>query len=179
VMPSSSSRSGFTTREKIKKFYKSFENVKGGLAVIMSSASEEISLEAKNLEQGVFSYYFMQGLKGHADGYSDEYIALLKEQKSIKRKLDRAIKKNDSTVDDLQQTYDELDEKMKVIFETDEIITVEELYNFIRKEVKEFTFNFQNPIINDDKLTIERRGEKIEKFIYDKKMPIGISRLER
>jgi hypothetical protein len=66
-IPPSMQRSTKSTRERIQAFYKSFENVKPGLAVMMSSASDEISLEASKLEQGVFSYFLILGLKGHAD----------------------------------------------------------------------------------------------------------------
>jgi hypothetical protein len=56
-----------SARDQIKAHYKSFENVKGGLAIIASSAPEEVSLEATKLKQGVFSYFFILGLKGQAD----------------------------------------------------------------------------------------------------------------
>ncbi len=56
-----------TTREEIKNYYSSFENVRGGLAFIASSAAEEASLEASKLGQGVFSYFFRLGLSGKAD----------------------------------------------------------------------------------------------------------------
>ena len=56
-----------TIRDQIKAHYKSFENIKGGLAIIASSAPEEVSLEATKLKQGVFSYFFILGLKGQAD----------------------------------------------------------------------------------------------------------------
>ena len=64
---SAPTRSTRSVRERIKDYYSSFDGVKGGLAVIMSSASEEISLEANKLKQGVFSYYFIQAMKGAAN----------------------------------------------------------------------------------------------------------------
>lgn len=157
VMPASSTRSTLSTREKIKKFYSSFDNIKSGLAVIMSSASEEISLEAKNLRQGVFSYYFMQGLKGHADGLCEECMAELEKKKRAEEEEYIPPKPDPCAKDN--------------------IITVEELYNFIRKEVREYTFKFQNPIINEDVMIIRRKGRKEKRFVYDKKMPIGVSRI--
>lgn len=75
-LPPGSTRSDKSLRDKIKEFYKSFENVKGGLAIIMSSASEEISLEATRLGQGVFSYYIIQGLKGQANTNGDNYVSV-------------------------------------------------------------------------------------------------------
>lgn len=109
-------RSTKNIRERIKEHYKSFEHIKGGLAVIMSSAPEEISLEANKLRQGVFSYYFIQGMKGAAN-------------------LD-----------------DENGDK-------DNVIDVSELYKFIEKNVRNFTYGFQHPLIY---------GE------YDVQMPIGL-----
>jgi uncharacterized caspase-like protein len=35
--------------------------------MMMSSAAEEVSLEAAKLKQGVFSYFFIQGMRGSAD----------------------------------------------------------------------------------------------------------------
>lgn len=99
-----STRSTKNIRERIKDYYKSFDGIKGGLAVIMSSASEEISLEANKLEQGVFSYYFIQGLKGHAN---------TKDENGLK----------------------------------DNVVNVSELYKFIEKNVRNFTFGFQHPLI--------------------------------
>jgi hypothetical protein len=75
-LPPGSDRSDISLRDKIKAFYKSFENVKGGIAIMMSSASEEISLEATILGQGVFSYYIIQGLKGQANTNGDTYVSV-------------------------------------------------------------------------------------------------------
>lgn len=113
-----STRSTKNIRERIKDYYKSFDGIKGGLAVIMSSASEEISLEANKLQQGVFSYYFIQGMKGAAN----------KEEENGTK---------------------------------DNVIDVEELYKFIEKNVRNFTYGFQHPLIYGD---------------YDSNMPIGILR---
>lgn len=109
-------RSTKNVRDRIKAYYRSFDGVKGGLAVIMSSASEEISLEANKLKQGVFSYYFIQAMKGAAN------------------KVDKNGKK-------------------------DNVIDVEELYKFIEKNVRNFTYGFQHPLIY---------GE------YDQHMPVGL-----
>jgi hypothetical protein len=109
-------RSTQTVRERIKNYYKSFDGIKGGLAVIMSSASEEISLEANKLQQGVFSYYFIQAMKGAAN-------------------LDGANGEKDNVID------------------------VKELYKFVERNVRNFTYGFQHPLIY---------GE------YDEHMPIGV-----
>lgn len=65
-----------SVRDKIKQHYKSFENIKGGLAMIASSAAEEVSLEATKLKQGVFSYFFILGLKGQADSNENGIITV-------------------------------------------------------------------------------------------------------
>ncbi|MDC0230498.1 caspase family protein [Aureispira] len=109
-------RSTKSIRERIKDYYNSFNGIKSGLAVIMSSASEEISLEANKLKQGVFSYYFIQAMKGAAN------IA---------------------------------DENGK----KDNLIDITELFQFIEKNVRTFTFGFQHPLIYGQ---------------YDKHMPIGL-----
>ncbi len=114
----SATRSTKDIRERIKDYYTSFKGIRGGLAVIMSSASEEISLEANKLKQGVFSYYFIQAMKGAAN------------------KADTSGKK-------------------------DHIIDIKELYHFIEKNVRNFTYGFQHPLIY---------GE------YDENMPVGLLR---
>lgn len=111
-------RSTKNIRDRIKNYYKSFNGIKGGLAVIMSSASEEISLEANKLEQGVFSYYFIQGMKGAANKADENGTR-------------------------------------------DNVIDINELYQFIEKNVRNFTYGFQHPLIYGS---------------YDEHMPIGLLR---
>lgn len=48
-------------------FYKALAQSQPGMALIMSSKSEETSLESNNLRQGVFSHFLLKGLKGDAD----------------------------------------------------------------------------------------------------------------
>lgn len=114
----SMTRSTKNIRERIKNYYKSFDGIKGGIAVIMSSASEEISLEANKLQQGVFSYYFIQAMKGAAN-------------------------KEDANGN------------------KDNVISVQELYQFIEKNVRNFTYGFQHPLIYGN---------------YDEHMPVGLLR---
>lgn len=109
-------RSTKNIRDRIKNYYKSFDGVKGGIAVIMSSASEEISLEANKLQQGVFSYYFIQAMKGAANKADENGIK-------------------------------------------DNVIDVQELYQFIEKNVRNFTYGFQHPLIYGT---------------YDEHMPVGL-----
>jgi hypothetical protein len=60
------------------RLYQAFEDAEGGIALLMSSKSEELSLEDHGLRQGVFTHYVLQGLKGKADNNGD-YIVTIKE----------------------------------------------------------------------------------------------------
>jgi len=112
TLPPGSTRSAESLRDRIQKFYKSFENVKSGLAIIMSSATEEISLEANKLEHGVFTQFVIQGLRqGDTDG--------------------------------------------------NDIVTVNELFNYVSKYVGKYTYGFQTPNIEG---------------VYDETMPVGMVR---
>lgn len=106
-----------SARERMNLIYQAFGRSKGGFAIIMSSASEEISLEAHKLQQGVFSYCFIQALRGFADTDGDN------------------------------------------------IVSVSELYKFIYDHVRQYTYRFQNPMINEAELD--------GKPVYDPKMPVG------
>ena len=59
------SRSPF--QNQLDGFYQQYESTKGGTALIMSSKSEEVSLETSGLRQGIFSHYLIRGLNGEAD----------------------------------------------------------------------------------------------------------------
>lgn len=62
----------------VQRYYEAFEESDGGIALLMSSKAEELSLEDHGLRQGVFTYYLMRGLKGTADANGD-YIVTVKE----------------------------------------------------------------------------------------------------
>ena len=55
------------TRNILEDYYKTLANAKAGTALIMSSKSDETSLESSGLRQGVFSHFLIRGLKGEAD----------------------------------------------------------------------------------------------------------------
>lgn len=61
-----------------QRYYQAFEDADGGIALLMSSKAEELSLEDHGLRQGVFTYYVLQGLKGQADTNGD-YLVTIKE----------------------------------------------------------------------------------------------------
>ncbi len=57
-------------------YYQAFEDTKGGVALLMSSKAEELSLEDHGLRQGVFTYYLLRGLKGAANANGDNLITI-------------------------------------------------------------------------------------------------------
>lgn len=58
------------------RLYDAFLNSNGGTALLMSSRSEEVSLEANNLRSGVFSHYVMRGMKGEADTNQNRIVTV-------------------------------------------------------------------------------------------------------
>jgi hypothetical protein len=62
--------------ESVNLFYKKLSTSGGGTAFLLSSKSEEYSLESQGLRQGIFSYYLIQGLKGLADADADKIVTL-------------------------------------------------------------------------------------------------------
>jgi hypothetical protein len=62
----------------LSRYYQAFEDSDGGIALLMSSKAEELSLEDHGLRQGVFTYYVLRGMKGAADANGD-YIVTIKE----------------------------------------------------------------------------------------------------
>jgi hypothetical protein len=87
--PLSATRGGKSIREQTIEFYKSFANVKAGLSIIMSSAPDEISLEANKLQQGVFSYFLIEGLKGKADSDKNKTITAKELFDFVSKNVDR------------------------------------------------------------------------------------------
>ena len=105
---------GFTVAEQnaLNKYYKAFENSKGGTALLMSSRGSENSLEDHGLRAGIFSHFLIKGMKGAAD------------------------------------------------FNFDRIITIQEIFTYTNKMVREYTLNQQQPTISGS---------------FDKNMPIAVS----
>ena len=61
---------------QIQAFYKAFENTQGGMALFMSSKSQEYSLEDQGLRSGIFSHYLSRGLKGEADVDGNKIVTM-------------------------------------------------------------------------------------------------------
>lgn len=67
-----------SARDIISKYYTAFKDIpkERAEAYLLSSAKEEVSLEAEGLEQGVFTYYFIEGLSGKADVNKDKIVTI-------------------------------------------------------------------------------------------------------
>lgn len=70
-------RSTTKVQDTIDKYYGAFTNIRGGTALLLSSKSEETSLEDSGLRQGVFSHFLMKGLKGEADKNNNKVVTIL------------------------------------------------------------------------------------------------------
>lgn len=62
------------TRNILEDYYKTLATADPGTALIMSSKSDETSLESSGLRQGVFSHFLIRGLKGEADKDNNKII---------------------------------------------------------------------------------------------------------
>lgn len=102
-----------TVSNVLASYYKALAQAEPGTALIMSSKSEETSLESSGLRQGVFTHFLIRGLKGEADKNSNK------------------------------------------------IVTVQELFEFVDENVRTYTQNRQSPMI---------QGE------YDEGMPVSVVR---
>lgn len=68
------SRSPFN--QQMEQFYQQYNDTNGGTALIMSSKSEEVSLETSGLRQGIFSHYLIRGLNGEADQNQNDVVTV-------------------------------------------------------------------------------------------------------
>lgn len=60
----------------LTQFYENLARSQAGTALIMSSKSDETSLESSGLRQGVFSHFLIRGLKGEADLNQDKKVSV-------------------------------------------------------------------------------------------------------
>lgn len=70
------SRNAEAATSTIAGFYSTLAQAQAGTALIMSSKSEETSLEASGLRQGVFSHFLIRGLKGEGDVNNDKIVTI-------------------------------------------------------------------------------------------------------
>lgn len=57
-------------------YYSTLASARRGTALILSSKSEETSLESSEVRQGVFSHYLIRGLKGEADADNNRLVTV-------------------------------------------------------------------------------------------------------
>ncbi|MCB9283399.1 MAG: caspase family protein [Lewinellaceae bacterium] len=60
----------------LENYYSTLAQAEPGTALIMSSKSEETSLESSGLRQGVFSHFLIRGLKGEADADHNRVVTV-------------------------------------------------------------------------------------------------------
>lgn len=69
-------RGGDRETNLLSTYYETLAQAKAGTALLMSSKSEETSLESSGLRQGVFSHFLTRGLKGEADFNKDKIVTV-------------------------------------------------------------------------------------------------------
>lgn len=69
-------KGGLSDYNPYEGYYQNLAEAQPGMALILSSLSEETSLESNNLRQGVFSHFLLRGLKGEADGNQDSDVSI-------------------------------------------------------------------------------------------------------
>ncbi|MDX1942764.1 MAG: caspase family protein [Saprospiraceae bacterium] len=60
----------------LTSYYETLAQAEAGTALIMSSKSEETSLESSGLRQGVFTHFLIRGLKGEADNDGNKIVSV-------------------------------------------------------------------------------------------------------
>jgi hypothetical protein len=65
-----------STQSVLTTYYETLAQANPGTALIMSSKSNETSLESNKLRQGVFSHFLIRGLKGEADLDFDKVVSV-------------------------------------------------------------------------------------------------------
>ncbi len=74
---------------RLSELYGQLAPDQGGIALMLSSRGEEISLEDSNLRSGVFSYFLIQALKGLADRNADGIVTLEETFQYVHREVRR------------------------------------------------------------------------------------------
>ncbi|MCB0641310.1 MAG: caspase family protein, partial [Phaeodactylibacter sp.] len=65
-----------SVKNVLESYYETLAQAEAGTALIMSSKSEETSLESSGLRQGVFSHFLIRGLKGEADEDKNKVVTI-------------------------------------------------------------------------------------------------------
>lgn len=83
----SASRSIMTEEQLMRLYYDALSNSGNGIALFMSSKPNETSIESPNLEQGLFTYHLIQGLRGRADDNGNQIITISELYQYVKVKV--------------------------------------------------------------------------------------------
>lgn len=76
-LASSQGKSKAASKEDlIENYYDALAHSSEGIALFLSSKAEEYSIESNDLGQGVFTYYYIEGLKGYADEDNDGIVTI-------------------------------------------------------------------------------------------------------
>jgi len=65
-----------TSAQLERLYYDALSNSSNGIALFMSSAKDETSIEIPQIQQGLFTYLYIEGLKGHADADGNKIITI-------------------------------------------------------------------------------------------------------
>ncbi|MDX2284326.1 MAG: caspase family protein [Bacteroidia bacterium] len=65
-----------TSQEVMQRYYDALDKAGDGIALFMSSAPQETSLECGRCEMGLFTYYYIEGLKGLADADGNRVVTI-------------------------------------------------------------------------------------------------------
>lgn len=65
------------TNDQLERlYYEALSNSGNGIALFMSSGRNQTSIELPQLKQGLFTYFFIEGLKGYADADQNKIITI-------------------------------------------------------------------------------------------------------
>jgi hypothetical protein len=65
-----------TPQQAVDLYYKTLDEAENGIALFMSSRRDETSLECGPCGMGLFTYYYLEGLRGAADSNGDSVISI-------------------------------------------------------------------------------------------------------
>jgi hypothetical protein len=88
----------------LENYYNNLARAEPGTALIMSSKSEETSLESSGLRQGVFSHFLIRGLKGEADADKNRIVTVQELYEYITENVKKYTGNRQSPV--IKGTYD-------------------------------------------------------------------------
>ncbi len=99
---------GLSADETRALYYNSLNNSSDGLALFMSAQTGETSIDDIELRQGLFTYYYLEGLKGNADTNYDRIITISELYNYVKDKVSkRAVSRyGNSQTPELNGTFD-------------------------------------------------------------------------